>query len=504
VIVADFEHPPVYHMHKESGKVVASNHVAGSHSGPGGIFRVRTPVGRHGAVAGAFIHGPQGYVGTGVTIATGARAAERLADDGHTRLARLGRVEDHQGDPDFHRTLGAAKSATDGLPHAVFADYLEENDLHHDEATLRSMREATGPMAYHRHATSGKVVAAPALEAEIRGQKALEDTVRYLAYKGNVIKVTPEYADMEFFSTGDERYSIKRVGKNSIRFQGKQGKVQPYADRAYTPGDGCYERHKLYDSEDVAKQMAGHTRLAKEDARAEDPPESQGDGDRYNVPAFHGSKVPNFQMKYHVVGRGGYRYWTDSEDHASAYAGKDGTLIKSKLKIEKPLDLMEHSGPTPILAEQAAKTLRGYGVDVEGIEFKSNAPMWRQVQSEGLKDRLTEAGYDAIVLSEKGGDKSYFIMGDAQIHANRASSRPKNVIASDPRAPEIRTQTHHFTRKEWVGDGVGDESDRVGQEHRAAVESAIREGNPVPDRVLAGYPDLDGHTRLAKEDARAY
>jgi len=54
-------------------------------------------------------------------------------------------AEPNLGDPTFQGLLAAAKAAQgDSLPHAIFADYLEENDLHHGDGTLLRMREATG------------------------------------------------------------------------------------------------------------------------------------------------------------------------------------------------------------------------------------------------------------------------------------------------------------------------------------------------------------------------
>lgn len=134
--------------------------------------------------------------------------------------------------------------------------------------------------------------------------------------------------------------------------------------------------------------------------------------------AYHGSKLPNFDMKYHMAGRGGYRYWTDSDEHAKGYAGKGGTVIKSPLRINKPLNLMKESGPDDITEHEAARILKSKGIDVDGIEFRSKSPMWRQIEADGLKYRIQDAGYDAIVLSEKGNDKSYFIMEDSQIVRN--------------------------------------------------------------------------------------
>lgn len=121
-----------------------------------------------------------------------------------------------------------------------------------------------------------------------------------------------------------------------------------------------------------------------------DSPEKAG----FTIEAFHGSKLSGFDMKYHAAGRGGYRYWTASEDHASGYAGEKGTLIKGNLRINNPIDLMNESGP-----------------------------------ADGLKYRLRDAGYDAIIISEKGGDKSYFIFEDDQIYRKKS---PATVNTFNP------------------------------------------------------------------------
>lgn len=270
------------------------------------------------------------------------------------------------------------------------------------------------------------------------------------------------------------------------------------------------------DRAEVAKAV-GNVSGAEQFAARFDPNEkrdksgkwSKGDEESgHTVSAFHGSKLPDFDMKYHAAGRGGYRYWTDSHEHASGYAGKEGTLIESRLKIESPLDLMEQSGRTNYSADQAKKILQEHGVDTDGIEFKDNAPMWRQVQSEGLKTRLIRAGFDAIVLSEKGGDKSFFIMDDSQIHSRRDSFKPDRTEDKEPESepervklPTARTETHHFTRAEWVGGGIGEEAERSASEHGSAVESAVKAGKSVPEDVLADYPNLKLEPKQFAADA---
>lgn len=200
----------------------------------------------------------------------------------------------------------------------------------------------------------------------------------------------------------------------------------------------------------------------------------------FSTKAFHGSKLANFDMKYHLAGRGGYRYWTASEEHGRAYAGQKGTLIEGNLKIKNPLDLMAHSGPNDVSGESVEKLLKSKGVDTEGIEFRSNAPMWRQVQADGLKYKLRDAGYDAIVISEKGHDKSYFLFEDDQIY------RPKKPTAN---AFPIRISKLAPYLHDLLGDVTKKQSRVIAQALKRGIDRKWADSTVA--RLIADKADID-------------
>ena len=142
---------------------------------PGGSFSSMEyggPGGVHGVVYGLepyhmdYIYGPKiNQPGPGGRqychgIMDAHKAAERLADDGHAHLARPRGLN-----PDILREASKGKHAA----FLAFADHLEATALHHDDATLRLLRNHSGDLVFHKHAVSGRVIASPAVLPGGRG-----------------------------------------------------------------------------------------------------------------------------------------------------------------------------------------------------------------------------------------------------------------------------------------------------------------------------------------------
>lgn len=280
---------------------------------------------------------------------------------------------------------------------------------------------------------------------------------------------------------------VRRFFRKAIRKAARAG-----AARERAKFDELLDRHlgvkQLNGSGPVFKADWEEDKHPRNHGKFSSSPGATGDG---HVDAYHGSKISNFDMKYHAAGRGGYRYWTADQEHAARYAGEKGTIISSKLRIRNPLDLMDVSGPDEITAEEAAKILSSKGVDVEGLEFKDLAPMWRQVQSDGVKYRLQDAGFDAIVISEKGNDKSYFIMDDAQIVRNHAKAISDPDHAPDGDAVALAMLEYAAEAAELGEDPTDGLQAILDKAHGETVEKAFDESK---------HP-RDDHGRFVSGDA---
>jgi hypothetical protein len=164
----------------------------------------------------------------------------------------------------------------------------------------------------------------------------------------------------------------------------------------------------------------------------------------YNITSWHGSNQPGADFSYYLTGRGGYRFFSDF-DHAKSYAGDRGTMRRSFLLTTKPLNVRPVSGSRDYTPQEVRRLFEEKGVRYEDIEFKGEAPLWSQLQSDGVKEALIQAGYDSILISETDrGDITRMVFGPEQIKSADPITYDDqgNVIPLSqrfqPESPDIR------------------------------------------------------------------